>query len=107
VQLSGSFTSWIWWFFFLLQGPSTLERRLEVASLIYSSWTERGTDETSLASHFLDGSMEALQNFVTAERHDESMPQHPADGKVMDKHKMQAQTSPLPSMERLNTNHFP
>ncbi len=49
-----------------LQGDSAVLRRLQLASLVYNSWTGRGTDPASMAARLLDGSVDALEAFVCA-----------------------------------------
>lgn len=44
-----------------------IRRRLRLASHVYNSWTARGTDPAALAAHLMDGSVEALEKFVTAD----------------------------------------
>lgn len=48
-----------------LQGTPDLQRRLRIASFVYSFWTKQGTDPARLASRFLDGSVDALQIFIS------------------------------------------
>lgn len=43
-----------------------MQRRLQLASMVYNWWTDRGTDPASLAAHMLDGSVDALQDFISA-----------------------------------------
>ncbi|KAK9901594.1 hypothetical protein WJX75_003934 [Coccomyxa subellipsoidea] len=49
------------------EGDPVIRRRLRLASHVYSSWTARGTDPAALAAHLMDGSVEALEEFVTAD----------------------------------------
>ncbi|CAL8468075.1 g7614 [Coccomyxa elongata] len=48
------------------EGDSAVLRRLQLASLVYNSWTGRGTDPASMAARLLDGSVDALEAFVCA-----------------------------------------
>ncbi|BDA42235.1 2-oxoglutarate and iron-dependent oxygenase JMJD4 [Coccomyxa sp. Obi] len=48
------------------EGDSAVLRRLQLASLVYNSWTGRGTDPASMAARLLDGSVDALEAFVSA-----------------------------------------
>ncbi len=56
-----------------LQGDPAVHRRLHLASLVYNRWTERGTDPAALAARLMDGSVDALEDFVTAA--DDSLPE--------------------------------
>ncbi|EIE20714.1 Clavaminate synthase-like protein [Coccomyxa subellipsoidea C-169] len=55
------------------EGDPAVHRRLHLASLVYNRWTERGTDPAALAARLMDGSVDALEDFVTAA--DDSLPE--------------------------------
>ena len=55
-------------------GATELQSRLKVARMIYSMWTSQGTDQASLAQRYVDGAVDALDMYLTAQD------PHPASG---------------------------